>query len=331
MGRKKGLTAEEKAIILVLNGQGMSKKAIAEFVARSRDCVSKFLQDPDAYGSRYVTGRPKALSVRDENHLLRKASEGKENSKQLLKYVSTPVHDSTIRRYLRKSQLFVYQKRKKTPKLTEEHKKKRVQWAEEKVDYGSKWDEVIFSDEKKFNLDGPDGCQFYWHDLRKEEENFFSRQMGGQSVMVWAGFSAKGKTKIAFLEGKQDSRKYIDTLWNYLLPFAMEKHGSSFEFQQDNAAIHTSSLTKSFLSAGNVKTMQWPALSPDLNPIENLWGILVHRVYAGGAQYEDLTSLKNKIEVEWEKLGENELKPLIKSMKSRCIAVIKGKGAKTKY
>ena len=46
---------------------------------------------------------------------------------------------------------------------------------------------VIFTDEKKFNLDGPDGFKYYWHDLRPEPEWFSKRAFGGGSLMVWAG------------------------------------------------------------------------------------------------------------------------------------------------
>jgi len=88
------------------------------------------------------------------------------------------------------------------------------------VSYGDKWDKVVFSDEKKFNLDGSDGLQYYWHDLRKEKETYFSRQSGGGSVMIWGGFLAGGATELAILDGKQDSGKYIFTLCEYLLPFS---------------------------------------------------------------------------------------------------------------
>jgi len=53
------------------------------------------------------------------------------------------------------------------------------------VEYGGRWNSIIFSDEKKFNLDGPDGYQYYWRDLRKEKETYFTRHSGGGSVMVW--------------------------------------------------------------------------------------------------------------------------------------------------
>ena len=49
---------------------------------------------------------------------------------------------------------------------------------------GLDWTKVVFSDEKKFNLDGPDGCAYYWLDLRKEEKLFRKRVEGGGFLML---------------------------------------------------------------------------------------------------------------------------------------------------
>ena len=54
----------------------------------------------------------------------------------------------------------------------------------------------MFSDEKKFNLDGPDGSQCYWQDLRNEKQLFSKRPFRGGSVMVWGAFSASGKADL---------------------------------------------------------------------------------------------------------------------------------------
>uniref|UniRef100_A0A1I7XQM1 Transposable element Tc3 transposase n=1 Tax=Heterorhabditis bacteriophora TaxID=37862 RepID=A0A1I7XQM1_HETBA len=61
------------------------------------------------------------------------------------------------------------------------------------------WEKVIFSDEKKFNLDGPDSCHSYWRDLRKEPLHFSTRTFGGGSVMVWGAFSDMGLVDLAFV------------------------------------------------------------------------------------------------------------------------------------
>ena len=53
----------------------------------------------------------------------------------------------------------------------------------------SELDGVIFSDEKKFNLDGPDGLAYYWHDIRREKQFFEKRQQGSESDMIWGAIS----------------------------------------------------------------------------------------------------------------------------------------------
>ena len=72
--------------------------------------------------------------------------------------------------------------------------------------------------------------------------------MGEGSVMVWGGFSGVGKTELAILAGNQKSEDYIYTISEYLLPFAHHEYGTEFIFQQDNAAIHTSSMLTEFFA-----------------------------------------------------------------------------------
>ncbi|WKY09922.1 hypothetical protein Q1695_002349 [Nippostrongylus brasiliensis] len=77
---------------------------------------------------------------------------------------------------------------------------------------------VIFSDEKKWNLDGPDDYKHYWRDLRKEKWVFCRRNFGGESVMVGAAFSGYGLVALEFISCNMDSEDYQDVLKEHLLP-----------------------------------------------------------------------------------------------------------------
>ncbi|KAG3082880.1 hypothetical protein PC121_g5918 [Phytophthora cactorum] len=149
--------------------------------------------------------------------------------------------------------------------------------------------------------------------------------------MVWGAFSDKGKSKLAILRGRQNSGDYIYTLSEYMLPFAHANYGVDYVFQQDNASIHASRETKQFLQEMQVNIMVWPARSPDYNPIENVWSAMASRVYAHGRQYDSVDQLEAAIFAAWDSIEQEYLLKLLKSMPRRCLAVIKGKGALTKY
>ncbi|KAG3012684.1 hypothetical protein PC128_g6865 [Phytophthora cactorum] len=116
-----------------------------------------------------------------------------------------------------------------------------------------------------------------------------------------------------------------------MLPFAHRNHGVDFVFQQDNASIHASRETTSFLQEMEVNTMVWPARSPDCNPIENVWSVLAARDNAHGCQYRTVSKLEAAIMGAWTSIEQKYLLKLVESMPRCCLAVIKQKGDLTKY
>ena len=99
-------------------------------------------------------------------------------------------------------------------------------------------------------------CANNWHDVRGPQKTFFIRNFGGGSVIVWAAISSRGSSELVFLEGKQNSLKYVETLDQYLFPLCDKFGDDAVIFQHDNAPLHTSRLTKTFLQKRNLKEQQ---------------------------------------------------------------------------
>lgn len=103
---------------------------------------------------------------------------------------------------------------------------------------------MIFSDEKKFTLDDPDGMTHYWRDLHTEAKYFPTRNFGGGSTMVWGSFSSYGAVELQFVSSRMNSKDYTKVLKTSLLLYINKFPYVSFEYQQDNASIHVSMETK---------------------------------------------------------------------------------------
>lgn len=319
----KYLTDIEKGQIIVLQGQGLSIRQIAKEINRSGKVVKNFLVKGENYGKKPATKGKTKTTQRQKNQLIALASTGKLSANEMITELGLPIKKSRACDILHRSGRFKYAKRKTIPSLKPHHMEARMTWAQKHMSWTTEWTKVVFSDEKKFNLDGPDGFQYYWHDLRKEPQYFKKRNFGGGSLMLWAAFSMNGKTRLLKCDGRMNSEKYINMLEVELITFTDDYMDGDFTFQQDNASIHVSRQSRAWFNEKEIDLLEWPACSPDLNPIENLWGILARRVYANGCRYESVNELYVAVCNAWREIPQTIIDSLINSMPKRIFDVIK--------
>ena len=117
--------------------------------------------------------------------------------------------------------------------------------------------------------------------------------------MTWAAISSFGRLSLVFVEGRMNSNSYLTMLEANLVPFLQKYRRLKFIFQQDNASIHVSSASKRWFTAKKIDLLDWPAKSPDLNIIENVWSLLAKDVYDNSRQFDNISQLKEAIEKAW--------------------------------
>ena len=156
------------------------------------------------------------------------------------------------------------------------------------------------------------------------------RVHGGGSIMVWGCFGMGG-LRLEITEGRMDAEKYKTLLEQQLLPYVNDLGGEGYIFQQDNAPIHTSTATLQWLRANRINLLDWAALSPDLNLMENAWAMMVRSIYGGGKQYKSVNQLKNAILAYADVVDYVALQNLYNQVRDRLIEVVKLHGGPTNY
>jgi len=123
--------------------------------------------------------------------------------------------------------------------------------------------------------------------------------------------------------------RYVETLETYLIQNIRKSAIRSMVFQQDGASCHTAKLTRTFLSDTGLTVLPWPANSPDLNPIENIWSVLKYCVEKRAVKTKQ--ELIRAVEEEWDRLDLDLVRRTIASIKNRVDQVISREGLKCDY
>jgi transposase len=243
----------------------------------------------------------------------------------------------TVRRILRSHGLNGRIRIKK-PLLTARHKKLRLKFAKKYRKWKKEdWRKVMFTDETKINRFGSDGKLYCW---RKKNEPMSDRTTkpsvkgGGGGFMVWSCFGYNGVGWATKITGTMNQTLYKDVLEDemkgsieYCIP---GQHQDDFIFAQDNAPCHKAESIMKWFQGEGITLLEHPPQSPDLNPIENLWRIIKHKLY-NNVNIRSVEYLWKEFEKEWEHIGKDICQKLIDSMPERLDAVIKAKGGHTKY
>ncbi len=220
----------------------------------------------------------------------------------------------------------VFRKRATKPLLNQRQCQKHLTWAVEKKNWTvAQWSKVfLFSDESKFCISFGNQGPRVWRKSGEAQNPccLKSSVKFPQSVMIWAVMSSAGVGPLCFLKSTVNAAIYQEILEHFMLPSADKLYGDAdFIFQQDLAPAHTAKGTKSWFNDHGVTVLDWPANSPDR---------IVKRKMRD-TRPNNADDLKATVKETWASIPPQQCHKLITSMPRRIEAVIKAKGAPTKY
>ncbi|KAG6452269.1 hypothetical protein O3G_MSEX007545 [Manduca sexta] len=214
----------------------------------------------------------------------------------------------------------------KKPLLSEKHVEKRLNWAKENLDRD--WSNVIFTDESSF---------WAWSSLSKAWTSKHNRLLQRTvkhpvKVNVWGCFCQSGFGCLFVFTGILNAERMCKIYQKCLMRSAKKFFGSdttTWVLQEDNDPKHRSKLCSEWKRQNNIITMAWPAMSPDANPIENVWSYI--KMQLRGRPVFTEKQLRYQIRKIWRSLPSEYAENLVKSMNKRCEAIINNNGDWTNY
>ncbi|GFU72717.1 transposable element Tcb2 transposase [Trichonephila clavipes] len=221
-------------------------------------------------------------------------------------------------------------------RLTSKHRRDRREWATEHVNWRRiEWSNVLFSDESRFSVQPDNRRIFLWRNRGRRNNPACmheSIRYGGGEVLVYGGISIEGRTDLYIIrDGPLTAHRYRDEILRpIVVPYAAAIR-DDFILMDDNGRPHRANLVEDFLFEKGIVRMEWPVCSPDMNPMEHVWGALGRRVAGRQPPPQTLQELKRALLEEWDRIHLLVINSLIDSMPQRCSTLLAANGNHTPY
>ena len=327
----------EKIQMVELKANAKSIPSISEELNRDETTVRRWLKrwkSERAVDVRPRSGRKREMSELDEVKMLFFLQT---NQSATLREIRTKVDLKcslrTINEYIKANKVHSFNAPLK-PSHFPHHLAARLSFAKFVKKWSlSKWERVIFSDESSFR--NHRSCARKVWRMRGVEGPVQASMFAATKeirINVWGAISVDGIFSLKKVANKFDGLMYLNVLEEVMTRLSQEK--PTFIWMQDNASIHERGEVLDFFEHHEIPRLRWPARSPDLNPIENLWGLITKKLDVlvdadGEATTEDelwrrVQRCANQIPIE-------VFKNLYESLLKRVKLVIEKDGFYTKY
>ncbi|GFX32048.1 transposable element Tcb2 transposase [Trichonephila clavipes] len=176
--------------------------------------------------------------------------------------------------------------------------------------------------ESRFSLSSDSHRILIWRERgsRNHPSNIIKRdRYGGRGVLVWGGIMLGSRTDLHIFDaGSVNGTRYCNEI---LLPYVRLFRGAmglQFLFMDDNAPCHRTVADEQLLESEDIERMDWPARSPDLNPIEHVWDFLGRRLAARTLPPVTIRELRLALQDKWAAMPQQLIDTLILSMGRHC-------------
>jgi len=326
------LTIVERAAVLTLHNIGWTRQDIAHELHCSENTVSLWMNrwtETHSLEDGERSGRPRCTTDdTDQDIMLHSDAHVTENPKDILRELELDVSARTIRRRLNEVEL-----RSCVQRAEHENVRARISFAEGYSRWTEDdWSRVMFSDETHFYIghqsreyvQRPSGAALDPKYTRKDNERLEGK------VSLWGCICAGGLGHAEIYVDTLDSRRYQTILGLNLVSSAQQFWPQGqWWFQQDNWTVHTSGTSREWFHNHGIDLIDWPAWSPDLNPIEELWNDLKRRVY--GRHPKSMEELERYIAEEWAGTDLEFIARICRNMPHRLQLVVSNHGHKIPY
>lgn len=359
--RTEDISYRKRCYVQALRYAGWTFQQIADDQALAVSTVYGICNSPATPQREGRCGRPLILDTPTRRQLVFAATATAESRRKpwsdVAEEIGIRVSAKTLRAAFAKEGYHRRVARKK-PFLNESQRNRRLTFALAHRNWTERqWRGVVWTDECYIWLEGSFGRLYV---TRNGEEEWiddciapkFAKQ---DSIMIWGAILGDGGKKIIVIWEKDNwgsitARTYInDILIPRLQPFWLQESQRTQQnlwLMEDGAPAHRARSTQlrklfpsSFISnyiqnfrdQFGIPSLNWPASSPDLNPIENIWSILKRRLHDRRPRPRGKAAITEAVLEEWDLITEEDIDKCIRNMSERIEAVIAANGGHTRW